>query len=45
MFCKFGEFDATETLHYVNKVQRKYKEYVSKDLLYRATNRLIENQK
>ena len=43
--CKFGEFDATETLHYVNKVQRKYHEYVSKDLLYRATNRLIENQK
>lgn len=42
--CKYGKFDATETLRYVDKVQRKYKEYNSKDLLYRAANRLIENQ-
>ncbi len=42
--CKFGYFDATETLMYVDKVQRKYKEYNSKDLLYRAARRLMENQ-
>lgn len=42
--CKFGCFDATETLMYVDKVQRKYKEYNSKELLYRAARRLMENQ-
>ena len=43
--CQYGAFDATETLQYVRRVQRKYKEYNSLDLLFRATERIAENDK
>jgi membrane-bound lytic murein transglycosylase F len=43
--CQYGFFDATETLNYVRKVTRKYNEYKSRDLMYRAFENLAENNK
>lgn len=43
--CQYGAFDATETLQYVRRVQRKYKEYNSLDLLFKATEKLADNNK
>lgn len=41
--CQYGAFDATETLQYVNRVKRKYKEYSDLDLLFRAIEKVAEN--
>ena len=41
--CKFGCFDATETLQYVRRVKRKYNEYNTLDLMFRASEKLAEN--
>lgn len=43
--CQYGPFDATETLQYVRRVRRKYNEYKSLDLLYKAYEKLAENNK
>lgn len=41
--CKFGYFDATETLQYVRRVKKKYREYNTLDLMFRASEKLAEN--
>lgn len=41
--CQYGVFDATETLQYVNRVKRKYKEYSDLDLLFKAIEKVAEN--
>ena len=43
--CQFGQFDATETLNYVKRVNRKYNEYKSKELLFQAVEKLADNNK
>ena len=43
--CQFGPFDATETLNYVRLVNRKYNEYKSQELLFRAFEKLADNNK
>jgi membrane-bound lytic murein transglycosylase F len=43
--CQYGAFDATETLNYVRRVTRKYKEYRSQDLMFQAFEKLAENNK
>lgn len=43
--CRYGCFDATETLNYVRRVTRKYNEYKSQDLLFRAFEKLADNNK
>lgn len=43
--CQYGMFDATETLQYVNRVKRKYKEYCDLDLLFKAIEKVAENNK
>ncbi len=43
--CRYGFFDATETLNYVRCVTRKYNEYKSQDLLFRAFEKLADNNK
>ena len=43
--CKYGAFDATETLQYVRRVKRKYNEYKSLELMFKAAEKLIENSK
>lgn len=43
--CQYGMFDATETLQYVNRVKRKYKEYCDLDLLFRAIEKVAENNR
>ena len=43
--CQFGKFDATETLNYVKRVNRKYKEYKDQELLFRALEKLADNNK
>lgn len=43
--CRFGGFDATETILYVDRVQDLYKQYKSRELLFKVANRLMENQK
>lgn len=43
--CQYGAFDATETLNYVRQVTRKYNEYRSQELIFRAFERLAENNK
>ena len=43
--CQFGAFDATETLNYVRRVNRKYNEYKSKELLFQAVEKLADNNK
>lgn len=43
--CQYGAFDATETLQYVNKVKRKYKEYCDLDLLFKAIEKVAENNR
>lgn len=43
--CQYGAFDATETLNYVRKVTRKYNEYKSRELMFRAFEKLAENNK
>lgn len=43
--CLYGSFDATETLQYVARVQRKYKEYNRLEMLFKATEKLAENFK
>lgn len=43
--CQFGQFDATETLNYVIRVNRKYNEYKSRELMFRAFEKLAENNK
>ena len=41
--CQYGPFDATETLNYVRRVNRKYNEYKSQDMLFRAFEKLADN--
>lgn len=41
--CLYGAFDATETLSYVRKVKRKYSEYNTLDLMFRASEQLARN--
>ena len=41
--CKFGYFDATEMIRYVRNVKRKYNEYNTLDLMFRASEKLAEN--
>ena len=43
--CQFGQFDATETLNYVKLVNRKYNEYKSRELMFRAFEKLADNNK
>ena len=43
--CKYGAFDATETLQYVRRVKRKYNEYKSLELMFKAAEILVENSK
>ena len=43
--CQYGSFDATETLNYVRLVNRKYNEYKSQELLFRAFEKLADNNK
>lgn len=43
--CQYGAFDATETLNYVWRVNRKYNEYKSKELLFQAVEKLADNNK
>lgn len=43
--CQFGPFDATETLNYVRRVNRKYNEYKSQELLFLAFEKLADNNK
>ena len=43
--CQYGAFDATETLNYVKRVNRKYNEYKSKELLFQAVEKLADNNK
>ena len=43
--CQYGQFDATETLNYVRKVNRKYNEYKSLELMFKAAEILVENSK
>ena len=43
--CKFGPFDATESLQYVRRVKRKYNEYRSLELTFRAAEKLMDNCK
>jgi len=41
--CRNGYFNAGPTVHYVKFVQSKYKEYCSKELMFRAAEQLKEN--
>lgn len=43
--CQYGQFDATETLQYVRKVKRKYNEYRSLELMFRAAEKIAENDR
>ena len=43
--CQYGAFDATETLNYVRQVNRKYNEYNSLELMFRAFEKIAENNK
>jgi len=43
--CQFGQFDATETLQYVRRVNKKYNEYRRLDLLFKASEKIAENIK
>lgn len=43
--CKFGRFDATETLQYVNAVNKKYNEYRSRELLFLASEKIASNNR
>lgn len=43
--CKCGKFEASQTLHYIDKVQRKYKEYKELELIFNSKNRLEGNIK
>ena len=43
--CQFGAFDATETLQYVRRVNRKYNEYKRLEQLFMALEKLAENNK
>ena len=43
--CRYGFFDATETLNYVRRVNRKYNEYKSRELMFKAFEKLAENNK
>ena len=43
--CQYGQFDATETLQYVRKVKRKYNEYRSLELMFKAAEKIAENDR
>ena len=43
--CQYGAFDATETLQYVRRVNRKYNEYKRLEQLFMALEKLAENNK
>lgn len=43
--CMYGSFDATETLNYVRQVNRKYNEYSSRELMFRALEKIADNNK
>lgn len=43
--CRSGCFYGTETLQYVSKVNRKYKEYKRQELMYQAIEKLAENNR
>lgn len=43
--CRFGPFYGTETLQYVSRVTRKYKEYKRQELMFQAMEKLAENNK
>ncbi|MCQ2074559.1 MAG: transglycosylase SLT domain-containing protein [Bacteroidaceae bacterium] len=36
--CKFGKFNGDETIRYVRKVRRKYREYCRRDSLFNSVN-------
>lgn len=42
--CQYGQFDATETLQYVRKVKRRYNEYRSLELMFRAAEKIAANE-
>ena len=41
--CQFGPFDATETLQYVRRVNNKYNEYKRLELLFKAMEKIAQN--
>lgn len=43
--CQYGSFDATETLNYVKRVNRKYNEYKNQERLFLAIEKLADNNK
>ena len=43
--CMYGSSDATETLNYVRQVNRKYNEYSSRELMFRALEKIADNNK
>ena len=43
--CIYGAFDASETLNYVSTVKRVYREYNSLDLLFRASEKVVLNDR
>ena len=43
--CIYGAFDASETLNYVRAVKRVYREYNSLDLLFRASEKVVLNDR
>ncbi len=43
--CKCGKFEAAQTIRYVEKVQRKYKEYKELELIFHSTNGLEDKKK
>lgn len=43
--CMYGAFDASETLQYVRAVKRVYREYNSLDLLFRASEKVVLNNR
>ena len=43
--CLFNDTAATETLNYVRQVNRKYNEYSSRELMFRALEKIADNNK
>ncbi len=43
--CRHGRFDATETVQYVRRVNKKYNEYRSLELLFLASEKIASNNR
>jgi len=43
--CRHGKFDATETLQYVRRVNKKYNEYRNRELLFKASEKIASNNR